>query len=247
MSNETNNAAPSPPRSPASPVVIFQIVKDNFAVASGLVVIVGVGLATLFLYSYLGIFGWHLIWFVQYSDILAFGIIGVGIICGAFIFLQAVVQTSLDISSFSDKSKRRWMIGCCGLASLGLIAFYVNEAFRQQQGYFHVLFGAMALALGVSLIFVAVDYVRVGMWPNAAQTIFALILIITSTASAGMWLAYSVLETSGFDQDVTLKDETLSSAKLIIVMSRHTILLKDKVLYVVPTVDISQFRTASKH
>jgi hypothetical protein len=29
-------------------------------------------------------------------------------------------------------------------------------------------------------------------------------------------------------------------------MSRHTILLKEKVLYVVPTADIAQFRTAGK-
>ena len=246
MSNETHNAARSPARSPASPVAIFQIVKDNFAVVSGLAVVAGVGLATLFLYSYLGIFGWHLIWYVQYADILTFGLLAVGIVGGSLIFLQSLAQTFLDLYSFSDKSRRRILIAS-GLGLLALIAVNVNEAVRQREGYLHVLFGAMALALGVTLILVAVDHARVGKWPNAAQAIFAMILIVISTASVGMWLAYSVLETSEFDQDVTLKDGTLSSAKLIIVMSRHTILLKDKVLYVVPTADISQFRTASKH
>jgi hypothetical protein len=73
-------------------------------------------------------------------------------------------------------------------------------------------------------------------------TIFALI----ATVLFGQWLGFSVKETSAFNQDVFLKDQTLSNAKLIIVMSRHTVMLKDDVLFVVPTGDISKFRTLGK-
>ena len=38
-----------------------------------------------------------------------------------------------------------------------------------------------------------------------------------------------------------------SDMKLVIVMSRNTVLLKDKVLYVVPTADITNFQTANKN
>lgn len=46
--------------------------------------------------------------------------------------------------------------------------------------------------------------------------------------------------------DVKIKDGTISGAKLIIVMARHTILLKDGDTIVVPTADIGEFRTTSK-
>jgi hypothetical protein len=69
---------------------------------------------------------------------------------------------------------------------------------------------------------------------------------ILNTICFGQWLGFSVKETSEFNQDVYLKDQTLNNAKLVIVMSRHTVLLKDGVLYVVPTADVTKFRTAGK-
>lgn len=246
MSDGTNNVAQAPPQiRPASPNAVFGFLRDNFALVSGLAVAGGVGLATIFLYSYLGMFAWHLIFFVQYADILTCGLIAVGIICGSYIFLQAVVQTFLDISRFRRQSKWPWLI-VSGLALLALIAFFVNDAIRQGEGYFHVLFGAMTLALGVMLILTAVDFAGADRWPNVSQVAFAMVLIIISTVSLGGWLAYSVLETSGYDKDVILKDGTLSGVKLIIVMSRHTILQKDKIIYVVPTADVAQFRSTGR-
>jgi hypothetical protein len=75
---------------------------------------------------------------------------------------------------------------------------------------------------------------------------FMLLLLITCAGSLGRWLGESVEETSNFNQDVYVKDQSLNDVKLVIVMSRHTILLKDKALYVMPTADISKFRTAEK-
>jgi hypothetical protein len=244
MSDAAENTPPPPP-SGLTGRQLLQAMKDNFVLMSGVVVILGVGLATIFLYSYLSVFDWHLIWFVQYADILTFGLIAVGLIGGSLIFLQSLAQSLLNVFSFSKESKRRWLIGA-GFCLLGIIAFNINDAVRHSGGYFHILFGTLTLAVGVVLILVAVSHIRAGGWPNAVQATFSIILVIIATSCLGTWLAYSVSETSEFDQDVTLKDQILSGAKLIIVMSRHTILLKDKVLYVVPTADIIQFRTADK-
>jgi hypothetical protein len=62
----------------------------------------------------------------------------------------------------------------------------------------------------------------------------------------GRWLGQSVDELNEFKQDVYFEDQTIANAKLVIVMSRHTVLLKDKVLYVIPTGEITQMRTAAK-
>ena len=135
MSNETDNAARSPPRASHSPIATFQILKDNFAVVSGLAVVGGVGLGTIFLYTYLSVFGWHLIWFVQYADILTFGLVAVGVIGGSLIFLQAVTQTFLDISGFSAKAKR-WWLAISGLALLGLLPSTLMRRFASEKDIF---------------------------------------------------------------------------------------------------------------
>jgi hypothetical protein len=65
---------------------------------------------------------------------------------------------------------------------------------------------------------------------------------ITATASFGNWVALTVAESSEIAQDVMTKDQTYSGVKVVIVMSRHTVLLKDSDLLVVPTADITQFK-----
>jgi hypothetical protein len=64
------------------------------------------------------------------------------------------------------------------------------------------------------------------------------------TLGFGQWLGYSVLENAQFDQNVQLKDRMLNGTKLVIVMSRFTVLLKDRLLYVVPTADVTEFQTS---
>jgi hypothetical protein len=118
MSDTTaTTAAPPPIKLTASQVL--QGIKDNFVVVSALAFIIGVTLATTFLASYLSVFDWHLILFIQYS---------------------------------------------------------VQESAR--------------------------------------------------------------------GQEIILKDKTLSDVKVVLVMSRHTILLKDSSTLVVPTADIAQFKSA---
>jgi hypothetical protein len=74
-----------------------------------------------------------------------------------------------------------------------------------------------------------------------------LLLLVLGAGSLGRWLGQSVEETTAFNQDVYFKDQSLNNVKLVIVMTRHAVLLKDSVLYVVPTGDITKFRTADKN
>jgi hypothetical protein len=63
----------------------------------------------------------------------------------------------------------------------------------------------------------------------------------TSNAGiAGEWLGRSVIE-AGQLLEVKMKDATMTETKLVIELSRHTILLKNRDIYIVPTADISQF------
>jgi hypothetical protein len=174
-----------------------------------------------------------LVWFVQYTDILTFGLIALGIVGGSLIFLQAAAQGLIGIFGYEKARRRRWLIAL-SVFVLAIVGFNVWGAIHRGDGFFHILYGVVMLALGILLILQAVGYVRTGTWPNATQITFLTIFVFTSAASFGQWLAYSVLETSDFDQDVTLKNDTLTKAKVIVVMSRHTILTRDGVIYVIP-------------
>ncbi len=64
-------------------------------------------------------------------------------------------------------------------------------------------------------------------------------LAVLGSGALGQWLGYSVLETET-PQDIKINGIVIDGVKVVIVMSRHTVLLKDHDLYVVPTGDISQ-------
>lgn len=126
MSDSSNKAAP-----PVQPGAIFQFLRENFAVISGLAVVGGIGLSTIFLSAYLSFFDWHLLWFVQYTDILTFGLIAVGIIGGSLIFLQNSAQTIITALRIDGEKKRWYLIGF-GLLLLAILGLNVWSSIHRR-------------------------------------------------------------------------------------------------------------------
>ena len=228
-----------------APAEVFGFFRENFAVISGLAVIGGIALATVFLSSYLSVFDWHLVWFVQYTDILTFGLVALGLIGGSALLLQSIAQSFLGAAAMEGKSKRVGFVVVV-LLFVALFASNLYEAIRYGRGYLHVVDSGAVIVTGLMLVLLSVRHVRSAAWPTAGQAAGLLFLAVTCAVLFGQWLGRTVLETSEFDQDIHLKNQTLTGVKLIGVMSRSTILLKDEVIHVVPTADISEFRSAGK-
>jgi hypothetical protein len=224
---------------------VLQAAKDNFVIVSATTVVIGVALSTIFLASYLSIFDWHLLWFVQYTDIITFGLVALGVLSCSLTLLHALAQTVLSAAEHSGKVKRSHL-RIAGLIFVLLSALILIGTIRRGEEYFHILFGATAIFIGVWLLLSVIEIITRREWPTVGQFTFVILFAVINTICFGQWLGFSVKETSEFNQDVYLKDQTLNNAKLVIVMSRHTILLKDGVLYVVPTADVAKFRTAGK-
>lgn len=222
---------------------LLEVLKDNFVLLSASAVIMGIGLATIFLASYLSVFDWHLLWFVQYTDIVTFGLIAVGIIGGSFFVIQGAAQSVLGAAEIEGKSRRTSIIIATVIFAL-LLASQLYFPIRHGEPHFHILFGAATLLSGVVLIYVIASHIRVGSVPTVGQVTSVILLAISCAGGLGQWLGRSIEETSEFDQDVSIKNEIIKSAKVIIVLSRHTVLLKDRILYVVPTGDITKFQTS---
>ena len=229
---------PAAPQAPATPEVttaqVFAFIKDNFVLVSAAAVLLGVTFSTMFLAAYLSVFDWHLLWFVQYSDIITFGLLAVGVITGSLTFIQSAAQTVLGL--FGMKSRERWKIGVFLFVLVACImGVEMWGSIKAGQGYFHILMGATVLGLAIVLIMQIMGYIATATLPNLSQAFFLFLSLSFATLSLGQWLGYSVQE-SAKGQEIALKDKTLNDMKVALVMSRHTILLKDDLLYIVPTV-----------
>jgi hypothetical protein len=221
---------------------IFQFLKDNFVVVSGLTVAAGLVFSTIFLSAYFYVFDWHLIWFVQSADVITFGLIAAGVVGSSLTLLYSISYNALTLRR--PDGKLNWsFISICGVIVLLTIAFQIyGEHVGPNPHYFHLGAGWATIFCAIVLVPVIASHFKAGAWPTIPQSIGMLFGAITATASFGNWVALTVAESSEIAQDVMTKDQTYSGVKVVIVMSRHTVLLKDSDLLVVPTADITQFK-----
>ena len=242
MSDEIIAADEQAKKSPPSPTFAesLQFVRENFVLVSAAAALVGITLSTTFLAAYLSVFDWHLLWFVQYPDIITFGLLAVSIIGGSLTFIQSAAQMVLGVFDVKGRSKRGYGI-FLAVFVLSIVALQIWNATLNGEGYFHVLMGAAVLGLGIITIWQAMRYITGATMPNLKQGFFLCLLVAFTTVSLGQWLGYSVRESSKA-LDIVLKDKTLTDMRVIIVMSRHTVLFKGDDLFVVPTADITQFQ-----
>jgi hypothetical protein len=132
MSDQAESVGKTSERKPTPPTIreVFQFTKDNFVLVSAIAVLVGIAFATTVLAAYLSVFDWHLIWFVQYPDILTFGLIAVGIIPGSTLFLLPMAQGMLLEREAEGSFKPNSLI-FTSVVVLALIAFTIWGAVRR--------------------------------------------------------------------------------------------------------------------
>src|SRR5262249_31772182 len=62
--------------------------------------------STLFLYGYLSVFDWQLIWIIEYTDILKFGLVVLAVASGIFFFVLALITNLItNLPSFEGKTR----------------------------------------------------------------------------------------------------------------------------------------------
>jgi hypothetical protein len=247
MSNQAESPHEEPAEKPGSPTLAetLQFIKDNFVLVSAAAALLGVTFATTILASYLSVFDWHLIWFIQYPDIITFGLIAVGVVSGLVTVLQTIAQAVVAGFEVESRTRRNGII-VIGASLIVLLAGSVWTSKEKGEGLAHIFSGVEALGGTIALFAIVVMLFRKRKMPNSLQAVMLASLFVGLAFVLGQWLGATVRETSDFNQDVYLKDQTLPNVKLIIVMSRHAVLYKADVLYVVPTGDILKFRTADK-
>lgn len=82
-------------------------------------------------------------------------------------------------------------------------------------------------------------HIKHGVLLSLAQISWLSFLAIFGSFMFGVLLGYHVLRSIEV-QDVYLKDQTITDAKIVMVMSHHTIVYKEKKVYVVRTEDVTK-------
>src|SRR5580700_3363648 len=122
--SEQTNAAQEQPIAQAAPTLtaseILRAIKENFVVLSAAAAVIGITLATTFFGAYLSVFDWRLLWYVQYTDVLTFGVIAIGVISGSLATMQGATHTILNVKNMDGPKKRRWII------TIGILAVIVT-------------------------------------------------------------------------------------------------------------------------
>jgi hypothetical protein len=220
---------------------ILQFLKENVVVVSGLAAVAGLGFSTVFLSAYLYVFDWHLIWFVQSADVITFGLIAAGVIGGSLLLLYSITENVLTLRKSDGKLNRQFIIVSGVVVALALAFQVYGEHAGPKPQYYHLGAGWVTIFGVVVLLVVVSSHFRAGTWPTIPQSIAILFGAITATVSFGQWVALTIVESPEVAQDVKTKDQTFAGVKVVIVLSRHTVLLKDDNLSVIPTADITQF------
>lgn len=141
-----------------------------------------------------------------------------------------------------DGPKKRLWIAVIIVICVIVTGSNVWTEIHHGQPYWHTLFGSVLLGLGIFLILWVIALISAGTWPTALQCMMLTVSFVMSSVSLGQWLGFTV-EEAGNGQQVVVKDKVLSDVKIIAVLARHTIILQDKMILVVPTADISQFKS----
>lgn len=217
---------------------VTQALRENFVLISAGALAIGVVLATTFLAAYLSVFDWHLILLVQYPDIITVGLIAVGVISGSLLFAVNTVFLLNGILKAKGRD-RKVQIVAMALIGAGAVTFNIWGAIKGGEGYFHILFGVSVLFNAVLILWLCWKYYENGQIPTAFQFGALVFLLVLCAGGAGEWLGRSALEV-GRPLDVKVKETTMSGVKLIVELSRHTVLLRDHDIFIVPTGDITQ-------
>ena len=95
MNDIQPSGAPAPPPLTTRWASRIVALSPHFAVVSALTIIIAVFCSTVFLYGYLSVFDWHLIWIIEYSDVLKFGLVVVAIISGFIVYINMITDDVL--------------------------------------------------------------------------------------------------------------------------------------------------------
>jgi hypothetical protein len=217
-------------------------VRENFAPISALAGLTALLGSTVFFYGYLSVFDWRLIWVIEYSDVLKFGLIIFAVLSGYIYFIQGYATDAYNVAFSDDLEKQLWW------AKLVTVAFFANfipkiwsdETNEVHYYMLHIMTHLSVLLVGVVTVTAVWRFKEWRRrtpqdWANdAIAAVFILYLF-------GQTFGYYTRDMDGFKHEVILKGVEMKDVGVVMITSHHTVLYSDKGdVIVVPSADVNQ-------
>ena len=212
----------------------LETVRENFgpiSAVTGLTALLG---STVFLYGYLTVFDWRLIWVIEYSDVLKFGLIIFAVFTGYLFLLHGYASDAYRAALSEDPKKRLWWAKAVTFwffLSFGS-KILTDETSDMHYYMLHIMTHLSVLLIGLVTIHTALRFrnwksVTTTDWTNDAMGVVFVLSIF------GQTFGYYTRDMDGFKHDVILKGVEMKNVGVFMITSHHTVI-------VVPSADVNQ-------
>jgi hypothetical protein len=221
---------------------VLENVREYFGPISafaGLTALLG---STVFLYGYLSVFDWRLIWVIEYSDVLKFGLIIFAVLTGSLYFLQGYATDAYRAAFSEDPKKRLWWAKAVTFWFFLSFGSKILSDETSEVHYYmlHFMTHLSVLLIGLVTVHVVLRFKNwKGLTPHDwANDAIGVVLILSVF---GQTFGYYTRDMDGFKHDVILKGVEMKDVGVVMITSHHTVLYSDKGdVIVVPSADVNQ-------
>jgi hypothetical protein len=236
--------APVPPSDHAvapegwTPGPILEVIADNFAAISASALIGAVLCSTIFVTGYLTPFDPRLIWFIEYSDIIKFGLVVVSVVASVSFTIPSLVL--LFAGTDGSPMRRQWLPLVLLPITILVVAIFaiVTELF---DSYWYAIMSSAFFVTGIYAMITNISRLL------TSELDFEKLLHFTTSCLVGalvIGIAYGTFvqhSKDGDHYDVFLKDRDIANVRLVMVTSHHTIFYTGHITMVIPTADVVRF------
>lgn len=222
-------------------LTVIELVSEHFALASTILILTSAICATIFIYGYLRVFDWHLIWFVEYSDLLKAGLISIAFMSGIVYLLQTNIAVFIEINRSSGPSLIVYIV----ILAFGFAVWFGPQFYAAYEGTsgWSLPIAEVTATMTIMVVFVRGSQALRGTLSSSAMfEIFAMMFIFV--ASLGSSCGYYVRDSNSFDETIVLNEKIIDNVGLVFVTAGHSIFFaRDKTIIVVPVGNVVEIRT----
>ncbi|WP_157234708.1 hypothetical protein [Methylosinus sp. LW4] len=228
---------------------VIEFISKNGGLITAAVTVMSAILAMSFLFSFLSIFDWNLIWFVEYQDIVKFSLIAFALMSGS---IYTFFQILNHIYNYTEEkfSQKRWL----PLAIYGGIFFikFLIDMWNDFYGpnvaetEYHI-FGLVSAVFIIIICYRITDISELikknSLNIKRVLSEFVILIMVAGTFGWTYGLKIRGEQTSGHKLLIKQGDDRIvyDHATLILVTSHHSIFKVDDDIITVQSGDIIQF------
>jgi hypothetical protein len=235
VAGATPAPVPTPPPT-ASAQAFFEFVSQHVVLATTLLFLLGMVASTAALAAYLRVFDWHLIWLIEYPDVIRWGLVTI-----AFVSAFALMGWTMIDDAITWVTSYKPVIGFVIIWAVSLAGWLARDYFSADPHYSLTFFMHLAAA---ALTLTAVNIAQTArLYPNftVRHVIGDVFFVVFTAGIIGSMIGYMVRDGWGFQHHVVARTTPdLRSVGLVMITSQFVVLWDRDHTVVLPVADVTR-------